>query len=270
MKRLANKLIRYLGLYFYLVKFSLMNVLIYRINSLIMGITPIIWMLGAFSLLFIIFKDTREIAGWNFWQLTLLLGIHETIYSICWTVFLGNLFGFVRWVETGKFDMVLLKPVNPRFFVSFNSIDLSGTLGGVFNACFLVILALYKLNLEISVIKALIFFSCLLVSCLIFYLLFFLLSCLSLYWVKAESFLELLLQAVDFDHYPAEIYSDWFRFFLFFFLPILFFAYTPTAILLGKLPDNYFIFSLLVAVWLLIIAKIIWQNGLRRYQSASS
>jgi len=45
------------------------------------------------------------------------------------------------------------------------------------------------------------------------------------------------MEITDFDRYPADIYSNWFKYFLFSFLPVLFLAYTPASIFLGKLPE---------------------------------
>jgi len=270
MKRLANKFKRYLKLYFYLVKFSVMNVLIYRINSLIMGITPVVWMATSVSLFVVIFGGAKQIAGWGFWELTFLLGVHELIYLFSWLTFVNNLMGFTRLVQLGRFDHILLRPVNHRFFVSFNSIDLSGVLGGIFNTVCLIGLSLIKLNLSFSPSKFIFFTFGLIISYLVFYFLFFLLSSFCLYWTKTEIFADWFMEATDFDRYPAEMYSDWFRFFLFTFLPILFLAYTPAAIFLGKLPWYYAFFGLLIVVWLYIISTIIWRKGLRHYQSASS
>lgn len=270
MRQLVNKFRRYLKLYYYLVKFSVMNVLIYRINSLIMGITPVVWMASSVSFLVVIFGDAKQIAGWGFWELTFLLGVHELIYLFSWLTFINNLMEFSRWIRLGKFDMTLLKPVNHRFFVSFNSIDLSGALGGIFNTTLLIGLSLIKLNLSFNFSRVLFFIFGLMISYAVFYLLVFLLSSLSLYWVKAETFLDWLMESTDFDRYPAEMYSDWFRFFLFTFLPILFLAYTPTAILLGKLPWYYDFFGLVIVVWLYFVSTVIWRKGLRHYESASS
>lgn len=270
MRQLVSKFRRYLKLYYYLVKFSIMNDLIYRINSLIMGITPIVWMASMVSLLVVVFGGTKQIAGWGFWELMLLMGVHELIYLFSWLTFVANLMEFTEWVRLGKFDMTLLKPVNHRFFVSFNSIDLSGALGGIFNTVCLIGLSSIKLNLSFNPSRFVFFIFGLIISYLVFYFLFFLLSSLCLYWTKTEIFADWFMEATDFDRYPAEMYSDWFRFFLFTFLPILFLAYTPTAILLGKLPPYYLLFGLLTVVWLYIISTLVWKSGLKHYQSASS
>lgn len=267
---MIKKIKRYLKLYLYLTKFSVMSVLIYRLNSLIMGLTPVVWMLGTISFLFVIFSGSKEIAGWSFFEVMLLTGIHELLYLFGWLTFINNLHGFIHLVDQGKFDAILLKPVNHRFFVSFNSIDLSGVLGGLFNTLFLISFSLVKLRPDASINRILFSLVSLVISYLIFYLMIFLLSSLSLYWIKAETFVDWLLASTEFDRYPGELYDKGFRFFLSTFFPILFVSYVPTAVLLGKLSWHYVIFGLLLVVWLYTISTIIWRKGLRHYQGASS
>ena len=169
MKLLVNKIKRYLKLYYCLIRSSLMSVLIYRINSLMMGTTPIIWMLTTVAFITVIFQKGSRIGNWDYWELMFLLGIHEFIYLLSWLKFVGNLIDFIRLVRLGRFDIILLRPVNHRFFVSFNSLDLSGVLGGVFNTIFLIGLSLSKLNFQISTIRLIAFIFSLITSYLIFY-----------------------------------------------------------------------------------------------------
>jgi len=247
-----------------------MSILIYRFNSLLVGFTPIVWMLGTISFLSVIFRGSEEIAGWSFWEVMLLTGVHELLYLLGWLTFIDNLNEFIYRVEQGKFDITLSRPVNHRFLVSFNSIDLSGVLGGLVNTTFLIGLSLIKLKLFISWDKILFFLISLIMSYLIFYFLVFLLSSLSLYWIKSETFVDWLLSSTEFDRYPADLYEQKFKFFLLTLFPILFVSYVPAAILLGKLPFYYVIFGLFIVIWLYLISTIIWRRGLRHYQSASS
>lgn len=269
MKQLANKIIRYLKLYFLIVKTSVMSVFIYRVNSLLFGITPIIWMLTSLVFISVIFGGIKEIGGWNYWEVMLLLGIHELVFLGTWMFFADNLDEFIYNVRTGAFDRTLVKPANHRFLVSFGSIDFTG-IGGLFNTIVILSLAFPHVVVKISALKIILFLISLLSAYAITYLLYFSISCLSLYFVNAFTFSDWLLEATDFDRYPAEIYSRGFRRFLFFGLPILFFAYVPTAILLGKIPDYFVGLGLLVVIWLLILSTVLWRKGLKRYQSASS
>ncbi len=269
MKQLANKIVRHLKLFLYLSKFSFMSVVVYRVNSLLFGITPIIWMTTTIAFLSIIFRGGKEIGGWGYWEIMLLLGIHELVFLGTWMLFAENLERFIYDVRQGTFDRVLLKPVNHRFFVSFNSIDFTA-IGSLVNTIVVLFLALSHVTIMINPFKLLLFFISLLSAYLIVYLLYFSIASLSLFFVNAGTFTDWLLEMTDFDRYPADIYGNIFRQFLFFGIPILFFAYVPAAILLDKIPAYFVGLGILVVLWLYLISTIIWRAGLKRYQSASS
>lgn len=269
MRQLVSKFKRYLRLYFYFTRFSLENVLIYRVNSLLIGLAPIIWMGTGIIFLSVIFKGTKEIGGWSFWELILLTGVQEIIYLASWVTFLGNLIGFTYSIDKGTFDMTLLRPVNHRFLVSFGAMDITGILS-VVNSVVLVAFSLINLKLTFSFDQVLLFLLGLIIAYLVIYLLCFILASFSLFWIKGETFIRWLMETLDFDRYPAEIYSDWFKVFLLTFLPVLFLGYVPTAILLGKLPGYYLFFGILIVIWLYIISTLVWKKGLKHYQSASS
>lgn len=269
MKQWVSKIRRYLRLYFHLAKFSMEGVLVYRINSLLIGLAPIVWMITAVIFFSVIFKGAKEIAGWSFWELMLLTGVQELVYLASWVTYWGNLIGFTYSVNLGKFDLTLLRPANHRFLVSFGSVDITSILS-VVNSIVIVSLSLINLKLNVSFGQVSFFLLGLVIGYLIIYLLSFIFASSSLFWVRGETFIRWLLETLDFDRYPAEIYSDWFKVFLLTFLPILFLAYVPTAILLGKLPWYYVIFGLIIVFWLYAISTIVWRSGLRHYQSASS
>ncbi len=67
-----------------------------------------------------------------------------------------------------------------------------------------------------------------------------------------------------------EIYGNFLRNFLFFVIPIMFFAYVPAGILLGKLPWYFVVFGAVINIWLYVISVFLWRRGLKNYQSASS
>jgi len=235
---------------------------------LLIGLAPIIWMVTTVIFLSVIFKGTKEIGGWSFWELLLLTGIQEIIYLASWTTFLGNLINFIYSVDSGKFDLTLLRPVNHRFFVSFGALDITSILS-IVNSVVLVSLSLANLKFSFSPDRILLFLFGLIIAYLVIYLLSFILASFSLFWIKGENFIRWLMETLDFDRYPAEIYSDWFKVFLLTFLPILFLGYVPTGILLGKLPGYFIFFGILIVAWLYIVSTLIWKKGLKNYQSAS-
>lgn len=246
-----------------------METLAYRTSGLLLGITPIVWMTINLIFLAVIYGKVETIGGWSRWEVMLLLGIHEVVFLITWMFFAGNLEKFAFDVRLGYFDKTLLKPVNHRFMVSFNAVDLTA-LGSLINSIVVLSIAFYHLSIIFSAVRIVLFFISFFSALLIVYLVYFSISSLSLYFTKAEIFLDWFLEMTDFDHYPANIFSVSFRRFLFFGLPVLFFSYVPTAILLGKISYIFIAYGILLIIWLYAISTIIWRNGLKRYQSASS
>lgn len=269
MKQLVNRLKYYLRIYYFLAKFSILDILIFRINALIIGLAPIVWLATMLVFLATVFTRVKQLGGWTFWEIVFLTGVHEIIFLSTWATFHANLRTFVDDVKTGKFDHVLLKPASPRFMASFKFLDFT-ILGSFLNVIFVFFYSFTKLVNEINYSRLIGFLLFLGLSYWICYFVYFIFASLALFFINSRTLIEWLFDATDFDRYPAEIYHSWVRVFLTFFLPILFFAYFPTAFLLGKVGWNYLFLGLVVLLFLFFISNFIWHLGLRHYQSASS
>lgn len=269
MKQLANRLKYYLKIYFLLVKLSLVDILMFRINALIIGLAPIVWLATMIAFLMTLFSKIDTLGGWNFWEIVFLTGVHEVIFLLTWITFSQNLRVFVSEVQTGRFDQVLLKPTNPRFLVSFRLLDFTA-IGGFVNALFVFFYSFNRAVGNAGFGRLLIFAFFLILAYWVTYLTYFIFASLALFFVKSEILIDWLFDTTDFDRYPAEIYPSGLRVFLTFFLPVLFFAYIPTAFLLGKVSWVYLPVGFLLALVLYFLSSYFWHTSLRRYQSASS
>lgn len=269
MRLLVNRFKYYLRILYSFIKFSLLDILIFRINALIMGLAPIVWLGTMILFLITIFSRVKQLGGWNFWEIVFLTGVHEVIFLLAWTTFASNLRTFIGDIQTGRFDQILLKPINPRFMVSFRFLDFT-TFGSFLNVVFVFLFSFSRAVGRIDFMRLMGFMILLGVSYWICYFVYFIFASLALFFINVRIFLDWIFDLTDFDRYPAEIYPLTIRLFLTFFLPILFFAYVPTAFLLGKLNWSYVFISLLVLLFLYLISHFIWHRGLEHYQSASS
>lgn len=269
MKQLVSKIKRYLRVYFFLVRRSIIDILIFRINGLVLGLAPIFWMTSMLVFLATIFSKINNLGGWSAWEIVFLTGVHEMIFLLTWATIMPNLRNLVNDVRTGRFDQVLLKPISPRFLSSFKMTDFT-VIGSVLNVLFIFFFSLSRISFEHSLIKLIGFFLFLCFSYLIAYFVYFICASLSLFFINSRTLLDIVFELTETDRYPAEIYPIALKAFLTIFLPILFFAYFPTAFLLGKISAIYILYALLVAVVLGFVSHIVWHRGLRSYQSASS
>lgn len=269
MKQWVAKFTRYRRLYIRLVKLSLMEIFIYRPNALMMGFAPIIWTVFAIFSLSVIYSRVSAIAGWSFYDMVFLIGVNEVLFVLTWLTFVGNLRNLIGNIQTGYLDSFLMKPVNPRFLISFNRVDITA-LGSLVNAVFILGFAGKKLALHLSLAQVFNFLVLLVCGYLLIYLLYFILASFSLWATKAEVFLDWLFEAIEFGRYPEDIYKGWTKKVLLFVVPLLFFAYVPAASLLGRVTFKYTALAFLLVVIFFCISGIVWKKGLKQYQSASS
>jgi ABC-2 type transport system permease protein len=269
MKPLASKISRYLRLWLFLSRLSLSEMLIFRINGLLFGLAPVVWALTILVFLSIVFSKVKTLGGWSFWETVFLLGVSEAIFIVYWASFLVNLRSFINRVRTGRFDQLLLKPVNLRFLVSFQALDFT-LLGSFVNSLAIFFVSLVKVSQQIDLARLPGFLFLLLAAYIICHLFHFIFASLAFWVVNARPFLDWIFEVSDFGHYPAQIYPPSLRLFFTFFVPVLFFGYFPTAFLLGRLENVYLAIAVLLILILYVISRYLWQAGLRRYQSASS
>ena len=269
MRQLVSKLKYYFKIYYFLSRFSILSVLIYRINALVIGLAPIVWLATMLIFLATIFSRVKQLGGWSFWEIVFLTGIHEIIFLLVWTIFAPNLRRFIKEVRTGEFDQVLLKPISPRFMASFRFLDFS-SFGSFLNAIFVFFYSFNQVKHLIDFTRLAGFLLFLFIGFWTAYFVYFIFSSLALFFINSQTLFEWTFDLTDFDRYPAEIYHSWVRVLLTFFLPILFFAYFPTAFLLGKVGWSYLFLGVAILFVLYFLSHYIWHAGLRHYQSASS
>lgn len=269
MKQLVNKLNRYFKIYRQFAKFSLLDILAYRLNSLLIGVAPIIWLAIMLLFLKIIYGGISQLGGWSLWEVIFLTAVQEMIFVISWITFNYNFDIFSQEVKNGRFDLVLLKPINHQFMVSFRLLDFTAILS-LFNTLAIFIYSWLHLNRDFNFGRIIGFIFLLAIGYGFSYYVNFIFACLNLFFTSARNITAIMGEMMDFGRYPAEIYQSWFRKFILYFIPILFYAYIPTAYLLGKISSLYILYALIVLVVFFLLSKYIWQAGLRHYQSASS
>lgn len=269
MKRLVIRLKRYLNIYLYCLRLGAMETLIYRINGLFFGLAPIVWLTTVVVFLATIYSKINLMAGWSFWEMVFLTATHEVIFDLTWCTFFVSLTDFPEMIRTGELDWLIIKPVNLRFLLSFRQFDFKVTFSFVYTI-FLFFFSLSKVAEVIVLSRIFGFLVLLAVAYLICYFVYLIFSSFSLFTIGGRYLLGWVVELTDFDRYPAEIYNHWLKNFLLFGLPILFFAYVPTAYVLGRIGDEYILYSFLVLGGLYLVSRVLWNSGLRRYSSASS
>lgn len=263
-----KKVLDNISLYFSLLKVSLKEILIYRIDCIVGIFSQLIVQLVSLIFIFVVFQNTENIAGWNFKQILLLFGVTRIPIGIAGYCFDALYDIGPKYIRNGDFDKILLRPVHPlisiigasREFVSIADF----ALGLGITICMLIQLSIPVTALLIIKI---IFFS--IVGALIIGAINTIFSISSFWTYRSNEVIWSFYRMYTFTEYPITIYNKFIRILITVSLPFAFVSYYPTMAYLGV--NTYMIYlSPFVAVILWIIAVKLWNLALNKYRSTGT
>src|ERR1700693_3431248 len=109
---------KYCAVYFVMLRNSLIREMNFKLNFLLWMIVESLWFVGQLVFIEVIFSQVNQIGDWTKWQMVLLVGTHQIISQIFQGFFFTTLANLPELVRTGKFDFVLLQPVDSQFTIS--------------------------------------------------------------------------------------------------------------------------------------------------------
>src|ERR1051326_1334309 len=176
---------RYFGIYSALWKNSVTREMTFKSNFLLWIFVELLWFGLQISFIGVLYLHTDHIGSWTKWQGVMLAGASHFIQQIFQAFFLVNCTNLSELIRTGKFDFLLLLPVNTRFVVSLRQLDL----GAFVNATFAVAVmgyAAHQMHLVPSMLQIVGFLILCGAGILIHYSLMFLLASISFWTIRAQ------------------------------------------------------------------------------------
>ena len=267
---MVKMLRRYLGLYFAFWRNSVAREMTFKANFLMWIVTEALWFAMQLAFIAVIYQHTDRIADWSKWEVVLLMGAAHFIQQMFQAFFLTNCTSISEHVRTGKFDFMLLLPVNTRFLVSLRQVDLGGYINAGSAACVMVY-ALWQMQRVPTVWEVVGFLMLAAVGVLIHYCLMFLLAGISFWTVRAQGVIWAYYSMFNLARLPDSAFRGLFRAFFTFAIPMLLVANVPARVLAEKLRSPGDILLLLgMMVGAFFLSEAGWRVSMKRYTSASS
>lgn len=262
-----------LSSYFRLISIFYRNTLIsemeYRLNFWANIGLSLFWLTWASLSVRVYFFQTDEIAGWNYLELLIVMGLFFAMNGYRQMVLEPNLSRLSEYVRMGTLDYILTKPTNNLFLVSFRHL-------GVFNwvdpllGMALVILALARLEHVPTLSQVLLFVLLMLAGMVLMYSFNLALQTTTFWFVNVEQADTLVYALLETGRFPVEFYRGWIRTLLTYFIPVAFMTTFPAQALLGRLGWGFGAISVGLALLSLWLATRFWRFGLKFYSGASS
>jgi ABC-2 type transport system permease protein len=217
----------------------------------------------------VFFMQTNEIGGWSFDQVLVLLGIYNALDGVVEMILRPNIGRIVQHIRKGTLDLILTKPVDTQFYISFRHI-VFWPITDVLLGFGMIGYATVQLGISITVLNLLWFLLMFGAALVTLYAIWMLLMTMSFWFVKVENLTFLFSSLFETARFPVQVYTGWLRKLLTFLFPVAVLTTFPAAAFVGKLSGWEALVSIVMAVVLFTGARLFWKKALRHYSSASS
>lgn len=261
-------MMKYLGLLKAFFIASAAAELEYRMNIILRIIGDIFWYMTQIIMFEIIYSQTNNIAGWTLDETRVFLGIIFIADALYMVFFHQNIDVFSEKIRKGDLDLLLTKPVESQFFVSFQQVSITYIPNFLIGLCWLL-WAFNKLPhpSPLNLLWLLLLVPC---SALVVYATRFMFATTALFLTRAENIQYLWYQMYKLGQRPDSVYPMWMRYILLSVIPMTMVASLPARIVVKNE-------SPLLALWMVTVTGAFiwlshryWRFALKNYTSASS
>src|SRR4051812_41452590 len=143
-------MLHYLKIWLATARYSVVRTMMFRGDFIVWSLVELFWMSVNLLLISVIYRHTSSVAGWNKYEMMLLVGTSMLIQRFLMGFFWSSIFEMGRNVRTGNFDFFLAQPGNVMFMATTRKLDPDGLVNSVI-ATGVVIYAVRHLGLHPSV-----------------------------------------------------------------------------------------------------------------------
>jgi ABC-2 type transport system permease protein len=263
-------MIRYLKINYILFKNSYIRdskIPGYVLSSLVFHLFEILVAIIFFNVLF---ANTKNLGGWNFYQVLFLYAFSSSIISFhsAWTR-KGTRSMAAELVRMGDFDFYITKPVNAMILVSISKPRIYDFVTMFFQMG-MALYAVFKGDIPIRA-ENLAWFIFLTVTGITLYYFLQIIAIIPAFWVIRSYNLQFLIARLSqFMRWPVGVFPGFIKIGLMTIFPIMAVAYIPARTLFYPPNFLYIGYMVLITIFFGILAGALWRYGEKNYSSASS
>ena len=223
------------------------------------------------SLLFwqVIFLNTNQFGNWTF-EAVLILHLYSQVFAAIFLVFFMGCHIFWRSVQTGRLDIFLTRPLDPRLAFLAEQIRFHGSYRLFINLIVIGAILAF-LRVKINFLYFGLTLTMVILSVLAIGIMQLTANCISFWWIRSDAIDEFLDFIFEFYRYPLTVLPWVVQVLLTFGMPVIFAATWPALFLIESIDLMTFftIFAWLIVIiglWFILL-QFAWNAGLRRYES---
>ncbi|MCX6731279.1 MAG: ABC-2 family transporter protein [Candidatus Roizmanbacteria bacterium] len=259
---------RYLRIYKAVLKINLSLILAYRANFISHLFSTTAWAAFNFIWIGLLTHKASSAFGWRSDELVVITIGYIIITGIYYFLFAHNFENFSQIIDHGRFDSILLKPLDSQFQISMmdaSYASLIRTVLGVIGLIWWVSAHHYSVGL-FQVVSFIVLMG---VGVVVMYSVWFLFITTLIWYPNLSNIVDFLYTLNGFARYPAEMLRNSGIPSLILLVPISLIVATPVKILLQKNAWGDILLIIVIGCTLFWLSRIFWKFALKHYTSAS-
>lgn len=234
----------------------------YRVSFIVQVIGMIINNSSFLFFWWVIYRNVNTIAGYTFSDILILWGLASSTFGFNYILF-GNVRDLTGIIINGGLDSYLLQPKDVIINVCASKTEVSAWGDLMYGFVLLVLSGRFSLTM------LLLFTLFTIVGGILFFATSLVINSLALYFGNVESTKRIFENFfITFATYPEGIFGKYLRVVFYTILPVGFIAYMPVG-LMKTFSIEKTLLLLIVMIIYIVIAYLIFYNGLKRYESGN-
>ena len=223
-----------------------------------------------FGFVLVLFSKIPRLQDWSFNEIVFLYGFSLIPLGI-FNVVSWNLYEFGEiYIIEGRFDRVMLRPVNTLFQVIFEKFRVE-SLQEVVTGLAVLAICVRRMHLTFPAVDYLWFALMIACGATIYLAVFLILTAVSFWFEDRVGIVPPVFNMLNFGRYPMTIYNVFIQFLLSWIIPFGFASFYPTTHFLGRTNFSmYFHVVPVVAVGFSLLAVFVWERGVANYGSTGT
>lgn len=218
----------------------------------------------------VIYSNIDTIGGWHQGEMILYIGTFSLLNAINMTLYFFGVNGIPGKVKSGELDLYLSKPVSPLFRLTFEYIS-PGAIPLILMSICIIAYGVSILEMQLSVTQILIYLFWIIIMAILYYDMEVIIRSVSLYIISMARMEQIEESCIDLCmKLPGIAFYGVYKFIFYLVLPYGIMATLPVQSMIGEMNYKLAVYGILVVILFSMVTCIIWTQGLKHYNSATS
>ena len=217
-----------------------------------------------------IYSNVDAIGSWGKGEMILYIGTFSLINALCMTIYFFGVNSIPYKVRSGELDLYLSKPISPLFLLTFENIS-PGSIPLIIMSICIIAYGAHMLNRKLTVVMIAGYVFWLIIMTILYYEMEVIIRSVSLYIVSMARMEQIEEASIDLCmKLPGIAFYGVYKLIFYLILPYGIMATLPVQSMIGEMNLQTAVYGICIAALFSAITAVLWKQGLKHYNSASS